>query len=108
MKSSSLKPIQVPHLKNLRVANILNFTKTKLNIDEYLPVFKQEDKLPDRTWICNVGKIKFTNIISVNTLLHEDFKAFVKDQIKQNDLIHIAKRRQEIDVIPEFSKLFKE
>ena len=88
--------------------NILDFTKTKLNINQYLPIFQQEDKLSDRTWICNVGKIKFTDIISVKALLHEDFKAFVKDQIKQKNLNHIAKRRQGIEVIPEFSKLFKE
>ena len=94
--------------KNLRVTNIWAFSKDKINIDEYLPVFKQEDKLPERIWIFNVGKIKFTNLVAVNTLLPEDFKAFVKKQIKQNDLIHIAKNRQEIDVIPEFSKFFKE
>ena len=76
-----------------------------MNIDEHLLVFKQEDKLPDRTWICNVCKIKFTNLVAVNTLLSEDLKAFVKKQIKQNDLIQIAKKRQEIGVIPEFSKL---
>ena len=90
------------------MTNILAFSKTKINIDEYLPVFKQEDKLPDWTWICNIGKTKFTNLVALNTLLPEDFKAFIKKQIKQSDLIHIAKKRQEIDVIPEFSKLFKE
>ena len=93
------------HIKNLRMTNILALSKDKMNIDEHLLVFKQEDKLPDRAWICNVCKIKFTNLVAVNTLLSEDFKAFVKKQIKQNDLIQIAKKRQEVGVIPEFSKL---
>ena len=32
----------------------------------------------------------------------------MKEQIKRNNTIQIAKRRQEIEVIPEFAKLFKD
>ena len=108
MKSTDLNPIQVHHLKDLRVAKIIAFARTKVDIDEYIPTFKQEDSLPDRKWIWNVGNKRFNNSITVNTLIPEHFKAFVKEQIKKNDVVRIAKRKEEIDVMPEFYKLFKE
>ena len=46
-------------------------------------------------------------LIYVPTLSQTDFKRFVSSKIKENDAIQIRKRREEIDVIPEFSKMFK-
>ena len=51
VKNTGLKLVQVPHLPGLRVSDILKFAKSKVDIEEYLPNFKNDDKFPDRSWV---------------------------------------------------------
>ena len=51
IKNNNLKAIQVPHLPKLRVNDIIRFARSKIAIDDYLPKFKNEEKVPDRTWL---------------------------------------------------------
>ena len=44
----------------------------------------------------------------VNTLILSDFKSYVKKQMDENNIVRMAKPREEIHVMPEFAKLFKE
>ena len=102
-----MKLVQVPHLPGLRVSDILKFAKSKVDIEEYLPNFKNDDKFPDRAWVWNIGKAVSVMLNTVNTLIPLDFKSFIMRVVRENDKIQIGKRKQEIDVIPEFAKLFK-
>ena len=106
MKGSQIKPIYVPHINGLRSKDILKFSQSKVDIKVYLPEFKDKEKLPERTWLWNIGTLS-SKINIVSTLSHADFKKFVSSKIKENDAIQKRKRREEIDVIPEFSEMFK-
>ena len=48
------------------------------------------------------------NISIVNTLVPQDFKAYIKAQMGENNIVRMTKRREKIEVILEFPKLFKE
>ena len=62
---------------------MIAFTRTKIDIDEYIPTFKQEDSLPDRKWIWNVGNERFNNAITVNTLIPEYFKVLSRNRSRK-------------------------
>ena len=55
-EETNLMLIQVPHLKGLKVTDILAFAKSKTEIEDYLPILKDKDKLPDRSLIWNIGE----------------------------------------------------
>ena len=107
VKTTNLKLIQVPHFKGLRVPDIIAFVKTKIEIEEYLPSFKDKDKMPDRAWIWNIGST-LIYISLVNTLVPLDFKVYIKERMNENNMVRMVKRREEIEVIPEIQKLFKD
>ena len=50
LKNNQIKSIQVPHLQGLSMSNILDFARSNADIDQYLPVFKMAEKVPDRSW----------------------------------------------------------
>ena len=54
-KNSALRVIQVPHLPNFMANDIIAFARKKVQIDSYLPKFKCESKVPDRSWLCNLS-----------------------------------------------------
>ena len=107
VKNSALKVIQVPHLPGLKINDILSFAREKLEIDQYLQKFKQQDKTPDRTWLCNLSKHMWQKLI-VHTLFPQEFKKFVMDGVRKSELVHIKKKNYEIEISSEFSAIFKE
>jgi hypothetical protein len=50
LKQGNLNPIKVPHLKGLRVKDILLFAKQQSNVEDYLPEYKN-GKTPNRDWL---------------------------------------------------------
>ena len=40
--------------------------------------------------------------------MHEDFKKFVMEKIKENDTLQLVKRKGEIEVTPDFFNMFKQ
>ena len=44
----------------------------------------------------------------VNTLISDKFKKFIMDAVSKSDQKYAIKRRDEIEVAPEFAKLFLE
>ena len=60
VKASRLKVLQVPQIKGLKTIDIVNYARTQFNIDEYLPKFKNQEKLPDRSWVWNIGTISYS------------------------------------------------
>ena len=47
-------------------------------------------------------------ILSVNSLIPLEFKKFVMNAVSQREQLYISKRRNEIDISPEFANLFAE
>ena len=45
----------VPHIEGLRIPKILEFARTYIEIDKYMPEY-ETDKYSSRKCICNVGK----------------------------------------------------
>ena len=56
VKSCNLKVLQVPQVDGLKLKDIVAFaTKLIPNFKDYLPNYKNADKLPDRSFVWNVG-----------------------------------------------------
>ena len=47
----------VPQMKGLRVTQILEEARKHVNIDSYMPDLN-DDKLPNRDFVVNVGKVQ--------------------------------------------------
>ena len=43
---------------------VVSFAKQWIDIDSYLPELKNANKLPERTWVCNLGEFSHLIIIS--------------------------------------------
>ena len=76
--------MQVPHINGLKISDIITFAQNHFEIETYLPSFKDPNKLPDRSWVCNIGK-QIRNIIIVNTIIHKEFKEFVLTKVQENE-----------------------
>ena len=48
--------IHVPFIPGLRVNEKVDFARKYIDINKYLPEFKNKAKLPERAWVCYVGK----------------------------------------------------
>ena len=87
--------------------NILSYARESSYIDKYLPVFKSPDKVPDRERTWNVG-MKYTLWFLVSSLIPSEFKKFVMEAVKKNEQQYSDKRKEKIEVTPEFAKLLTE
>ena len=81
LKCSAIKICRIPHLKDLRVEDLLAFGANHINIDDYIPVYNYH-KLPNREWLANV----------LNTLVGQKFKDFTEEKICAR-VKHIVTRR---------------
>ena len=89
-----------------RISDIITFAQNHLDIEIYLPSFKDPDKLPDCSWICNTGK-RIHNISIVNTIIHKEFKEFALTKAQVNEKTLVTKKKLMVTVAPKFSALFK-
>ena len=107
VQNSKLKVLQVPQIEGLRLENIVEFADKRINIKEYLPTFKNQKKLPDRSWVCNLGEENNNNEFTVSTLINQKFKSFVMKKAKENDKMVVNKKKLEVKLVPEFAALFR-
>ena len=96
VRCKDVKVINVSHYKGLRIKDILSFSSSKINIEDYLPDYDY-NKEPNRVWLCNI----------VNSLIEDEFKTYIAKKIKQRkqDLVH--SQNLFLTVKPEILNLFK-
>ena len=107
VQNGKLKVLQVPQIEGLRLENIVEFADKRININEYLPTLKNQNNLPDRSWVWNLGKEHNYYEFTVNTLINQEFKSFVMKKVKENDKMVVNKKKLEVKVVPEFAALFR-
>ena len=96
VKWSEVKVIKVPHLQGLRVKDILNWARERVEIDRYIPDYDYQ-KEPNREWFLNL----------VNTLLEDDFKDFINDKWRAREQKVIKSKNLGVTVQNEFIEIFK-
>ena len=96
LKSANVILIRVPHYKTLTIPKILEFARTKGDIDLYLPDYSYK-KEPNREWLCNV----------INTLIGEEFRKFIKAKVMLRKNTLIQKSNLKITAKPEFISIFE-
>ena len=77
-----MKNIQVSHIPGLRVIDTLSFYKKKIDIESYLPEFKDSEMLAERIYVCNLNKFKCLITIS-DTLFPAEFKSFMMKTVRE-------------------------
>ena len=107
VQNSKLKVLQVSQIEGLRLVNTVEFADKKINIKEYFPTFKNQNKLPDRSWVCNLGKEHNYNEFTVSTLINQEFKSFFMKKVKENYKMVVNKKKLEMKVVPEFAALLR-
>ena len=107
LKNSQLITIQVSHLEGLDLGHILGIAKRKINIDDYLLGFKKPEKNSDRSWTWNIGRW-YMLYINDNSLILSKFKMFGMEAVSISEYQYSSKRKEEIDLLTEFAKLFQE
>ena len=66
LKCSEVKVCKVSHLKTLNVADLVEFAKEKIKINEFLPDYNYQ-KQSNREWLWNI----------LNTVIEGRFKDFI-------------------------------
>ena len=95
-KWSEVKVIKVPHLQGLKVKDILNWARKRVEIDRYILDYDYQ-KEPNREWFVNL----------VNTLLEDDFKNFINDKWRAREQKVIKSKNLGVTVQNEFIEIFK-
>ena len=96
VRCSSVHVIKVPHYKGLKVRDIVNFARTKVDITSYLPVYDY-DKEPNREWIWNI----------VNSLIPNEFQKFIKQKEDERRKELLQSSNLAMRIKPEFLDIFK-
>ena len=96
IKWSDVKVIKVPHLEGLQVKKIIDFASEYFNVQQYIPDYEYT-KEPNRDWICNL----------VNTLLQNEFKAFMTEKLSFREAKIIKDKNLGIIAKPEIIDIFK-
>ena len=77
----NLKVLKVPHVKKLRVNDILSFPSNYVDINSYIPEYNYK-KDPQREWLCNI----------VNTLINNEFKQFIANALRDREKLIVMKK----------------
>ena len=96
VRCNSVHVIKVPHYKGLKVRDIVNFARTKVDITSYLPVYDY-DKEPNREWIWNI----------VNSLIPNEFQKFIKQKEDERRKELLQSSNLAMRIKPEFLDIFK-
>ena len=96
VRCSSVHVIKVPHYKGLKVRDIVNFARIKVDITSYLPVYDY-DKEPNREWIWNI----------VNSLIPNEFQKFIKQKEDERRKELLQSSNLAMRIKPEFLDIFK-
>ena len=95
VRCSAVNIINVPHYKGLKMRDIVDFARTKVNIASYLPDYDYV-KDPNREWVWNI----------VNSLIHKEFQEFIqqKEDERRKELLMSSNLAMRIK--PEFLDIF--
>ena len=104
---SRVRIIEVPHIEELRIPEVLEFASLHCSIQKYMPNYESE-KYPSRKWICNVGGLLVLTKSIVNSLIHDQFKGFVNEKITENNDQIDRKEGNKFSVLPSMTKFFNE
>ena len=96
IKSKNVMVIKIPHYKELTVAKILRFARSKGDINSYIPDYKYS-KEPNREWLWNV----------INTLIPEKFQEFIAQNVMQRKDELMQSQNLSITTKPEFISIFQ-
>ena len=83
-------------MQGLRVKDILNWTRERVEIDRYIPDYEYQ-KEPNREWFVNL----------VNTLLEDNFKVFINDRWIACKQIGIKSKNLGVTIQNKFIEIFK-
>ena len=97
VRCSAVNIINVPHYKGLRVRDIVDFARTKVNITSYLPDYNYV-KDPNREWVWNI----------VNSLIPKEFQEFIQQKEDERRKELLESSNLAIQIKPDFFKeIFK-
>ena len=99
--------VRIPHIKGLRVADIIEFAKKHIDIMTYLPEYKTE-RYPSRSWIWNLGILIILKTWIVATLTGDKFKKFVEEKMQEQEAEYARDKKTKFSALPEFISLIKE
>ena len=95
--NKDVKVTKVPQIKELYIADLLNWGKDNSNIDSYLPEYKYA-KHPNRDWLWNI----------LNSIAHDKFQKFVKIACKNREQVLVLNMGLQLAATPEIAKIFSE
>ena len=98
--------MKVPHIRGLRVSDLIEFAEQHVEIKSYLPEYKTE-RFPSRQWVWNMSKEMDYNFYKVATLVGKEFKEYVKQMMEDQEKEYISKRNTKFKILPEFASLIK-
>ena len=99
--------VKVPHIKGLRITDIIKFAEKHFDIKSYLPEYKTE-RYPSRDYVCNVGGCNKDILCLVATMIKDEFDGFVQEKIHENEKEFADKRNTEFRALPGFVSLIKD
>ena len=95
MKWKDIKVCTVPHLKGPAIADLLQFARNHVQIDDYIPCYEYS-KNPNRDWISNI----------INTACQAEFQKFIEQKISERSKHVITKKSMNVKILPEFCNIF--
>ena len=93
MKWKDIKVYTVPQLKGLTIADLLQFARNHVQIEDYIPSYVYS-KNPNRDWICNI----------INTACQAEFQKFIEQKISERSKHVITKKSMNFKVLQYFWK----
>ena len=76
--------MKVPHIRGLRVSDLIEFAEQHVEIKLYLPEYKTE-RFSSRQWVWNMSKEMDHNFYKAATLVWKEFKEYVKQMMEDQE-----------------------
>ena len=96
LKSKDVTVWHVPQILGLKISQLLEFARSRVDIDSYLPDYDYK-KEPNRQWVCNV----------INSLINKDFQELINLKIKERVKHVVMMKKLNVKALPEFINIFK-
>ena len=96
LKWKDVKVCSVPHLKGLKINELLEFARTHFDVDNYIPDYEY-DKKPNRNWIWNI----------INSVCQGEFQKYIEKKISDRTKFTINMKSFNLKALPEFISIFQ-
>ena len=95
----------IPQINGMTIPEILIKARKHVEIDLYMPNLSK-GKLPDRSFVWNVGELALPSFTAVvNTLIPRELRDLTEKWLLNREDKFIKKRNLSMKVLPEFSEL---